>query len=74
METTIKIRIAGRKEPGYPTTSHSVSFDGDLDEFERKVDEVTDELGYRKVDVYIDNPEEFTDDEIETLEVKGFII
>jgi hypothetical protein len=74
METTINIKVAGRKEAGYPTTSHSVIFDGDLDEFERKVDEVVETLGYRKVDVYIDNPEEFTDDEIETLEVKGFIL
>lgn len=74
METTINIKVASRKDPGYPTTSHTITFDGDLDEFERKVDKLVDELGYRKVDVYIDNPEEFTDDEIETLEVKGFLI
>jgi hypothetical protein len=74
MVTVINIRVAGRKEPGYPTTHHIIEFDGDLDVFEQKVDEVIDLLGHRKVDVYIDNPEEFTDDEIETLEVKGFII
>jgi len=74
MKAIVDIRIAGRKEPGYPTTSHSVVFDGDLDEFERKVDSIIDELGYHKVDVYIDSPEEFNDDELETLEEKGFLI
>ena len=54
METTVYIRIAGRKEAGYPTTSHSVKFDGDLTVFESKVDRIIEDLGYRKVDVYID--------------------
>jgi len=74
METIIHIRVAARKVEGYPTTSHTIQFDGDIDEFERKVDTLIEELGYNKVDVYIDNPEEFTEDEQETLEEKHFII
>jgi hypothetical protein len=74
METIIHIRIAARKVEGYPTTSHTILFDGDIDEFERKVDKLTDELGYGKVDVYIDNPEEFNDEQQEELEERFFII
>jgi hypothetical protein len=74
MEAIVDIRIADRKGEGYPTTHHSVVFDGDLDSFEEKVDAIIDRLGHRKVDVYIDSSEEFNDDELETLEEKGFII
>jgi hypothetical protein len=74
METTVFIKISGRKEPGYPTTSHQVTFDGDLTVFENLVDGIIDQLGYRKADVYIDNPEEFNEDEQETLETMGFIL
>ena len=74
METTVFIRIAGRKEPGYPTTSHQVTFDGDLTVFETKVDGILDDLDIRKADVYIDNPEEFNEDEQETLVEMGFIL
>lgn len=75
METTsVNIRIAGRKEAGYPTTHHVVTFEGDLDFFLAEVDRLVEETGYRKVDVYIDTPEEFNDDELETLEALDFII
>lgn len=74
METIIHIRVAARKVEGYPTTSHTIQFDGDIDEFERKVDKLVEELGYSKVDVYIDNPEEFTDEQQEELEERFFII
>ena len=74
METIIHIRVAARKVEGYPTTSHTIQFDGDIDEFERKVDKLIEELGYSKVDVYIDNPEEFTDEQQEELEERSFII
>ena len=74
METTVFIKISGRKEPGYPTTSHQVTFDGDLTLFESEVDQIIDKLGYRKADVYIDNPEEFNKDEQETLADMGFIL
>ena len=74
METIIHIRVAARKVEGYPTTSHTMPFDGDIDEFERKVDKLIEELGYSKVDVYIDNPEQFTDEQQEELEERSFII
>jgi hypothetical protein len=74
METIIHIRVAARKVEGYPTTSHTVKFNGDIDEFEKKVDALIEELGYNKVDVYIDNPEEFNDEQQEELEERHFII
>jgi hypothetical protein len=74
MEAIIHIRVAARKVEGYPTTSHTVEFNGDIDEFEKKVDALIEELGYNKVDVYIDNPEEFNDEQQEELEERHFII
>jgi len=73
-ETEIYIRVSDRKAPGYPTWGFVVRFQGDLTEFEIKVDQIIDSLDIRKADVYIDNPEEFNDDEQETLEAMGFIL
>lgn len=74
METQVFIRISDRKMSGYPTWGHVVMFDGDFDKFESKVDAIIDSLDIRKADVYIDNPEDLCDEEIETLEARGFII
>lgn len=73
-ETDIYIRISDRKAPGYPTWGYVVRFRGDLTEFETKVDGIIDSLDIRKADVYIDNPEDLTDDEQSSLEEMGFIL
>jgi hypothetical protein len=74
MKTTVNILITDIKGPGSPTSCHSVVFDGDLDEFERKVDNLIEQFGYRKAEVTIEDLDEFTEDELETLDAKGFIL
>jgi hypothetical protein len=73
-EAEVYIRISDRKAPGYPTWGYVILFRGDLTVFETKVDGIIDDLDIRKADVYIDNPEEFNEDEQETLVEMGFIL
>jgi|LakMenE01Jun11ns_1017448.scaffolds.fasta_scaffold9183169_1 hypothetical protein len=74
METQVFIRINEHKMPEYPSYGHVVMFDGDFDKFKSKVDEIITSLNIQKANVYIDNPEDLCDEEIESLEARGFII
>lgn len=66
------IQIAGRKVQGYPTLTFTVEF-SDIEDFLKKVDNLIDGTDYGKVDVYIQDPEVFTQDEQDRLENEWFI-
>lgn len=76
MESTLTrqtiIQIAGRKIQGYPTLTFTVEF-SDIDDFIKKVDNLINGTDYGKVDVYIEHPEVFTQDEQDKLEDECFI-
>jgi len=71
MKTEIYLTIVGLKEL-FHSSETSVTFNGDLEDFEIKVDKIIDELGFKKADVHINNSEVFSEEEINTLEEMGF--
>jgi hypothetical protein len=67
------VTICGRKEPGYPQIKIEIEFDS-IDTLIKKIDEKIEETDFRKVDVYIENGTDFTDEEMEKLESENIFI
>ncbi len=67
------VTICGRKEPGYPQIKTEVEFDT-IDNLIIKIDQEIDKTDYRKVDVFIENNPDITDEESERLEKEGIFI
>ena len=67
------VTICGRKEPGYPQIKTEVEFDT-IDNLIIKIDKAIEETDFRKVDVYIENNSDLTDEEIERLENEHIMI
>ena len=66
-----KVLICGRKEPGYPQVPFEIEF-SDSSDLLTKIDQKAEDLGWRKVDAYVD-PTGLTSLEISELE-EGFCI
>ena len=61
------VQISGRKEPGYPTVSHTVQF-SEVDDLLIKIDALIENTDWRKVDVAIQDEDQFSGDEANRLE------
>ncbi len=64
-----QVQISGRKEPGYPTVNHRVPFTT-LDDLIIKIDALIEELDWRKVDVCIEDENQFNESEAKRLDVE----
>lgn len=74
MSRNIYVQISGRNEPGYPTTSHEVTFEK-VEDLIEKIDLLIEQTGFRKVDVVADDQDEvLNEEEIETLEVHDIFL
>jgi hypothetical protein len=60
-------RVHGRKIEGYPSMSYRVEFTT-VDDLIKKIDEKIDETGYGKVDVYLEDEDQFKEEEVGKLE------
>jgi hypothetical protein len=67
METVINLSIIQLNEP-YQYCNINVPYIGNLETFDQKVNDIIEELGYNKVEVHIMNPEEFSDEDLKTLD------
>jgi hypothetical protein len=72
METLINLAIIQLNEP-YQYCNINIPYIGNLETFDQKVNDIIKELGYNKVEVHIMNPEELSDEELETLDDLGFV-
>lgn len=61
------VTIHGRKEEGYPGHTFNFTFQN-VEELVTKIDQKSDDLDFRKVDVYVVDEEQFTPEEMDKLE------
>ena len=60
-------RVHGRKIEGYTSMSYRLEFTT-VDDLIKKIDEKIDETGYGKVDVYLEDEDQFKEEEVGKLE------
>lgn len=61
------VTIYGRKIKGYPSMSFNLKFNS-IEELLKKIDKAINETEYGKVDVYVEDEDQFSYDDIKTLE------
>jgi hypothetical protein len=72
MKREALVTIHGRKEEGYPGHSFHFIFKS-VEELITKIDKKIEDLDYRKVDVYVEDDSQFTDEEIANLEKENIM-
>jgi hypothetical protein len=73
MQRNCSILVCGSNKKSYPSEDYDFDF-FEMDELFIKIDECIESSGFHKVDVYLNNDGQFSEDEIELLKNQDIII